>query len=90
MTTVSVASRGMNFRGCATGAVFVLFPAEIEMSHDNLQPNDLETSVATQTAELPAPAGTGPSRRDFLQLAGGAALMRMVLPGRGSGAWAPG
>ncbi|OHC65505.1 MAG: nitrate transporter [Rhodocyclales bacterium GWA2_65_19] len=48
------------------------------------------TSVATQTVELPAPAATGPSRRDFLQLAGGAALMSLVPPGVRSGAWAAG
>ncbi len=60
------------------------------MSHDDLHTTDLATSVATQTAELPAPAGTGPSRRDFLQLAGGAALMSLVPPGVRSGAWAAG
>ncbi|MCM2289998.1 MAG: ABC transporter substrate-binding protein, partial [Sulfuritalea sp.] len=60
------------------------------MSHDDLHTTELATSVATQTVELPAPAASGPSRRDFLQLAGGAALMSMVPPGVRSGAWAAG
>ncbi|WP_310449738.1 ABC transporter substrate-binding protein [Sulfuritalea sp.] len=60
------------------------------MSHDDLHTTDLATSVATQTVELAAPTATGPSRRDFLQLAGGAALMSLVPPGVRSGAWAAG
>jgi nitrate/nitrite transport system substrate-binding protein len=67
-----------------------LFPAEIEMNHEDKLSNLSATSVATQTVELPAPAATGPSRRDFLQLAGGAALMSLVPPGVRSGAWAAG
>ncbi|BAO28809.1 twin-arginine translocation pathway signal [Sulfuritalea hydrogenivorans sk43H] len=64
--------------------------AEIEMNHEDKLSNLSATSVATETVELPAPAATGPSRRDFLQLAGGAALMSMVPPGVRSGAWAAG
>ncbi|TND00944.1 MAG: nitrate/nitrite transport system substrate-binding protein [Rhodocyclaceae bacterium] len=64
------------------------------MSHDDKHPTNFATSVPTPTVELSAPAGTGPSRRDFLQLAGGAALMSMVPPGvpglRSGGAWAAG
>ncbi|MFA4970548.1 MAG: ABC transporter substrate-binding protein [Sulfuritalea sp.] len=60
------------------------------MNHEDELSNLSATSVATQTAELPAPAATGPTRRDFLQLAGGAALMSMVPPGVRSGAWAAG
>ena len=60
------------------------------MSHEDTLCNLPATSVATQTVELPAPAATGPSRRDFLQLAGGAALMSLVPPGVRSGAWAAG
>ena len=60
------------------------------MSHEDKFSKLPATSVATQTVELPAPSGTGPSRRDFLQLAGGAALMSMVPPGVRSGAWAAG
>jgi nitrate/nitrite transport system substrate-binding protein len=63
---------------------------EIEMSHEDELSNLSATSVATPTVELPAPAATGPSRRDFLQLAGGAALMSLVPPGVRSGAWAAG
>ena len=60
------------------------------MSHEDELSNLSATSVATPTVELPAPAATGPSRRDFLQLAGGAALMSLVPPGVRSGAWAAG
>ena len=60
------------------------------MNHEGKRSNLSATSVATETVELPAPAATGPSRRDFLQLAGGAALMSMVPPGVRSGAWAAG
>jgi len=60
------------------------------MNHEDELSNLSATSVATQTAELPAPAAAGPTRRDFLQLAGGAALMSMVPPGVRSGAWAAG
>ena len=60
------------------------------MNHEDKLSNLPATSVATQTVELPAPAATGPSRRDFLQLAGGAALMSLVPPGVRSGAWAAG
>ena len=60
------------------------------MNHEDTLCNLPATSVATQTVELPAPAATGPSRRDFLQLAGGAALMSLVPPGVRSGAWAAG
>jgi nitrate/nitrite transport system substrate-binding protein len=88
MTTVSVARPSS---GCETGAVFVYqLPAEIEMSHEDKHSTDLATSVPTCTAELPSPAGSGPSRRDFLQVAGGAALMSLVPPGARSGAWAAG
>ncbi len=60
------------------------------MSHEDKHSTDLATSVPTCTAELPSPAGSGPSRRDFLQVAGGAALMSLVPPGARSGAWAAG
>jgi nitrate/nitrite transport system substrate-binding protein len=60
------------------------------MNHEDKFSNLPATSVATETAELPAPAAAGPTRRDFLQLAGGAALMSLVPPGVRSGAWAAG
>ncbi|MBI5791729.1 MAG: ABC transporter substrate-binding protein [Rhodocyclales bacterium] len=60
------------------------------MNHEDKLSTELATSVPTCTAALPSPAGSGPSRRDFLQLAGGAALMSMVPPGVRSGAWAAG
>ena len=60
------------------------------MSHEDKHSTDLATSVPTCTVELPSPAGSGPSRRDFLQVAGGAALMSLVPPGARSGAWAAG
>ena len=60
------------------------------MNHEDKLSNLPATSVATETAELPAPVAPGPSRRDFLQLAGGAALMSLVPPGVRSGAWAAG
>ena len=60
------------------------------MNHEDKLSHLPATSVATETVELPAPAAAGPSRRDFLQLAGGAALMSLVPPGVRSGAWAAG
>ena len=60
------------------------------MSHEDKHSTDLATSVPTCTEALPSPAASGPSRRDFLQLAGGAALMSLVPPGVRSGAWAAG
>ncbi len=60
------------------------------MSHEDEHSTNRATSVPTCTEALPSPAASGPSRRDFLQLAGGAALMSLVPPGVRSGAWAAG
>ena len=60
------------------------------MNHEDMLSSAVSTSVPTSTVELPAPASTPHSRRDFLQLAGGAALMSLVPPGVRSGAWAAG
>ena len=60
------------------------------MNHEDKLANAVSTSVPTPTVELLAPPAAGPSRRDFLQLAGGAALMSLVPPGVRSGAWAAG
>ena len=60
------------------------------MNHEDKLSMLPATSVATETAELPAPAASGTSRRDFLHLAGGAALMSLVPPAARSGAWAAG
>ena len=64
------------------------------MNHEDKLPIAGATSVPTLTAGLPAPAGAVRTRRDFLHLAGGAALMSLVPPGvpglRSGGAWAAG
>ena len=60
------------------------------MNHEDKLATDCATSVPTPTVELPVQADSGPTRRDFLQLAGGAALMSLVPPGVRSGAWAAG
>ena len=60
------------------------------MSHEDKLSSEFATSVPTQTVELPGQAGAAHTRRDFLQLAGGAALMSLVPPGVRSSAWAAG
>ncbi|MDP1636285.1 MAG: ABC transporter substrate-binding protein, partial [Gallionellaceae bacterium] len=64
------------------------------MNHEDKLSSAIATSVPTPTVELPGKASAAHTRRDFLQLAGGAALMSMVPPGvpglRSGGAWAAG
>ena len=60
------------------------------MNHEDKLSTGIATSVPTDTVELPGPVGAAHARRNFLQLAGGAALMSLVPPGVRSGAWAAG